>query len=635
MERYLWLIPFFPLLGFIINRFLGEKIKDRGVNIVGVGVIGVSFILSLLTAIELLTSAKESLHLRFFKWIFLDEFSVDMGFLIDPLSLVMILVVTFDALLIHIYSIGYMHGDRRYGAYFSYLNLFVAMMLVLVMGDSILLSFLGWEGVGLCSYLLIGFWFEEEERARAGMKAFIVNRIGDFGFVVGIVLILMFVGGVRYEFMAEGVKNVSHSILVAIGLCLFCGAVGKSAQVPLYVWLPDAMAGPTPVSALIHAATMVTAGVYMVARMHFLYSLIPEVLLVISWVGGFTAVFAASMGITATGIKKVLAYSTISQLGYMFMGVGTGIYWVGIYHLATHALFKALLFLGAGSVIHGLHGEEEIMKMGGLRRYMGWTYGVFLVGCLAIAGVPPFSGFWSKDAILLAVLQERGAGLFAVGVFGAFMTAFYMFRLLYVVFHGEERFEKKPHESGPVMIIPLVILAVMSVIGGNIGIERVLEEFFGGHFHHDERAMVLSVLSGLTGIGLATYLYIINPSAPKKISQKLRNLYTLLYNKYYVDEIYDAIFVRGIMLIKDMCRWFDINIIDRLVNLTGEAGIVAADTSGLVDHAGVDGAVNLTATGTLKIGDILRRIQTGILPGYLIFAGSVLLIFLLFVLFGL
>jgi NADH-quinone oxidoreductase subunit L len=549
MKDYLFLIPLFPAIGFLFNIFFGKKLSEKTISVTGVLPIAFSFLLSLLTAYEFLTSGHNVIHQEVFRWIDVGELKVKFGFLIDPLSLVMILVVTFDALLIHIYSIGYMHGDRRYGAYFSYLNLFVAMMLVLVMGDSILLSFLGWEGVGLCSYLLIGFWFEEEERARAGMKAFIVNRIGDFGFVVGIVLILMFVGGVSYEFMVEGVKNVSHSILVAIGLCLFCGAVGKSAQVPLYVWLPDAMAGPTPVSALIHAATMVTAGVYMVARMHFLYSLIPEVLLVISWVGGFTAVFAASMGITATGIKKVLAYSTISQLGYMFMGVGTGIYWVGIYHLATHAFFKALLFLGAGSVIHGLHGEEDIMKMGGLRRYMGWTYGVFLVGCLAIAGVPPFSGFWSKDAILLAVLQERGAGLFAVGVFGAFMTAFYMFRLLYLVFHGEERFEKKPHESGPVMIIPLVILAFMSVIGGNIGIERVLEEFFGGHFHHDERAMVLSVLSGLTGIGLATYLYIINPSAPKKISQKLINLYTLLYNKYYVDEIYDFFIVKPLVLI--------------------------------------------------------------------------------------
>jgi len=635
MKDYLFLIPLFPIIGFIFNIFLGKKLSEKILSVTGVLPIAFSFLLSLLTAYEFLTSTHGIIHQQVFRWIDVGDLKINFGFLIDPLSLVMILVVTFDALLIHIYSTGYMHGDKRYGVYFSYLNLFVAMMLLLVMADNILLSFLGWEGVGLCSYLLIGFWFEEEERARAGMKAFIVNRIGDFGFVVGIVLILMFLGGLSYEFMESAVKDVSHSILLAIGLCLFCGAVGKSAQVPLYVWLPDAMAGPTPVSALIHAATMVTAGVYMVARMHFLYSLIPEVLLIISWVGGFTAIFAASMGITSTGIKKVLAYSTISQLGYMFMGVGTGIYWVGIYHLATHAFFKALLFLGSGSVIHGLHGEEDIMKMGGLRTYMKWTYAVFLTGCLAIAGVPPFSGFWSKDAILLAVLQERGAGLFALGVFGAFMTAFYMFRLFYLVFHGEKRFEKKPHESGPVMIVPLIIFAVMSIIGGNIGIEKFLEEFFGGHFHHDEKAMIISVLSGLLGIGVATYLYIINPSAPQKISQKLKALYTLLYNKYYVDEIYDAIFVRGTLLIKDMCRWFDIKVIDRLVDLTGEAGILTADTSGLVDHAGVDGAVNLTATGTLKVGDILRRLQTGILPGYLLFAGSVLLIFLLFVLFGL
>jgi len=433
----LWLIPFSAYLGFLLNFFFGKRLGTKFVSYTGCGAIFVSFFLSILCGIRLFTTGETSITNTLFTWISLGDFVVPVSFYIDGLSLVMVLVVTFDSLLIHIYSVGYMGGDRRYSVYFGYLNLFVGMMLVLVMGSSLVLMFLGWEGVGLCSYLLIGFWYEDIEKARAGMKAFVVNRVGDFGFLVGMLLLMWGVRGVggvdiTYEGLRGVVGVLDRGLVGVVGILLFIGAVGKSAQVPLYVWLPDAMAGPTPVSALIHAATMVTAGVYMVGRMGFMYDLVPWVGVVIVCVGLFTAVYAGSMGLVANDIKKVLAYSTVSQLGYMFCGVGVGWYWYGIYHLVTHAFFKALLFLGSGSVIHGMGGEQDIRRMGGLMREMPWTGVTFLVGGLAIGGFPYLSGYYSKDGILMGLEVEYGWGVCILGLIGAFLTALYMFRLIFL-----------------------------------------------------------------------------------------------------------------------------------------------------------------------------------------------------------
>jgi NADH-quinone oxidoreductase subunit L len=511
----------------------------------------------------------------------------------------MILVVTGVGLLIHIYSIGYMHGDEGFQRYFAYLNLFIFSMLLLVMGNNFLLMFLGWEGVGLCSYLLIGFWFTRQAAADAGKKAFIVNRVGDFGFILGVFLIFSTFGSVQFsDVFGRAAQQLvpGGAVATAIALLLFLGATGKSAQIPLYVWLPDAMEGPTPVSALIHAATMVTAGVYMVARCSVLYLLAPEAMVVVVIVGLLTALLAASIALVQTDIKRILAYSTISQLGYMFVACGVGAFTAGIFHLATHAVFKALLFLGAGSIIHALDGEQDIRRMGGLKDHMPITYMTFLTASLAIAGVFPFAGFFSKDEILWAALTEGNVLVWLLAAITAVMTSFYMFRLVFLVFHREPSAGKgvarHAHEAPPAMRVPLLILAGLSVVVGFIGIPIIeganlirtyLEPVFAryplppeavSHALHSpglELVMLLiSLALALGGILLAMYMYLIDPTVPEHISAQFQRAYRVLMHKYYVDELYDRLVVEPV---KRASQWLwaqvDVGIVDGTVNQAG------------------------------------------------------------------
>ena len=633
MSNYLYLIPLVPFVGFLINGLLGKKLGDRVVGFIGSAAIGISFVLSIAAFFELLGLDAHDRHIEsvIYTWISAGKLTVDIGFLLDPLSAVMILVVTGVSFLIHIYSIGYMHGDRSYSRYFAYLNLFVFFMLVLVLGNTYPLMFIGWEGVGLCSYLLIGFWFTDNQKATAGKKAFIVNRIGDFGFLIGVFLIFTTFGTLTFSEVGNRVEFWvgSKSAVFWITLCLFVGATGKSAQIPLYVWLPDAMAGPTPVSALIHAATMVTAGVYMVARNSFLYALAPDTLMIVAWVGVLTAIFAATIALVQNDIKKVLAYSTVSQLGYMFVGCGVGAYAAGISHLVTHAFFKALLFLGAGSVIHaihhahdhaGYHGDpQDIRFMGGLRGKMKTTYWTFAIACFAIAGIPPLSGFFSKDEIIWMSFASGHPIIGIVAVIAAALTAFYMFRLLYMTFHGtwRGRRDQEDHlyESPTTMTLPLVVLGVLSIIGGWIMIphalgggmqfERFLEPSFRiaqglteTHGHHSVLAeyttMIVSVSIAVGGIFLALVWYVKNPDIPARFAARSKTLHKLLLNKYYVDEIYDYSIVQTTIALGEGCwKYFDIPIIDGIVN----------------------GAAKLLGW----LGSIFRRIQTGLVGNYALF----------------
>ncbi|GIW43456.1 MAG: NADH-quinone oxidoreductase subunit L [Candidatus Binatia bacterium] len=596
--RFLWWIPAFPALGVLFHIFLGNRLGKRAVSVVGPAVVGAAFCVSLFAFFQI-WSGPPGLVLQQVLWQWLPVGSLDVPFAlrVDALSAVMILVVTGVGFLIHVYSVGYMHDDPSYARYFAYLNLFTVAMLVLVMADNLVLLFVGWEGVGLCSYLLIGFWYDNDANASAGKKAFIVNRVGDAAFLVGIFLLLWNLGpgshSLSFSEIAGRAPELPPGVVTAVALLLFVGATGKSAQLPLYVWLPDAMAGPTPVSALIHAATMVTAGVYMIARLHGLYELAPLALEVVAIVGALTAVFAATIGLVQTDIKKVLAYSTISQLGYMFLAVGVSAFSAGIFHLVTHAFFKALLFLGAGSVIHGMGGEQDIRKMGGLRSWMPVTYGTFLVGTLAIAGVPGLAGFFSKDMILARAFAHSPA-LWGLGVLGATLTAFYMFRLFFLVFWGECRADAHTrahiHESPRSMTVPLLALAVLSVVGGYVGLPDFLAwgDRFGAFLapvlsaaahgeHHGELGlelmlMAVSVLAAVVGIGVAYRFYVQVPELPEQVARQFRAVYRLLWNKYYVDELYEAVFVRPVVqLAHALWRQFDVAVIDGAVNGAGDA----------------------------------------------------------------
>src|SRR5512139_2268119 len=487
MLEYVGLIPLFPAIGFLINGFFGRRLGNKAVSVVGPSAIGLSFLTAILIFFELLgrPPAERLFEKTLFNWVVSGSFQTVVGYQIDPLSILMVLVVTGVSFFIHIYSVGYMHGDPGYPRYFTYLNLFVFMMLNLVLANNFLLMFVGWEGVGLCSYLLIGFWFEKDSASNAGKKAFVVNRVGDFGFILGMFLLFTSLGkhGIWTLDFTEVFANANKldtATATTITILLFVGACGKSAQIPIYVWLPDAMEGPTPVSSLIHAATMVTAGVYMVARCNVLYSLAPIAMAIVAIVGVATAIFTASIGFCQNDIKKVLAYSTISQLGYMFLGVGVGAFSAGIFHLMTHAFFKGLLFLGAGSVMHALSGELDMRKMGALRSRIPTTFWTFLVATFAIAGFPGLSGFFSKDEILWQAFSASHGHplLWAVAVIAAGMTAFYMFRALFMTFFGASRVDPHVahhiHESPKVMTVPLMILAILSVIGGYVGIPHVL-----------------------------------------------------------------------------------------------------------------------------------------------------------------
>ncbi len=575
---YLRYIPLFPLFGVLFNIFLGQRLGRKAVNIVAPGVVLLSFFVSL-HAFENLPEGGALVD-NIWPWITSGNLHVDFALRVDQLAAVMILIVTGVGFLIHVYSVGYMAHDEDLARYFAYLNLFTMSMLLLVLGENLLLLFVGWEGVGLCSYLLIGFWYTDDEKASAGKKAFIVNRVGDAGFLLGMFLLFWTLGqaGVwtfSFSDIQQHISSVPGDIATIICLLFFIGATGKSAQIPLYVWLPDAMAGPTPVSALIHAATMVTAGVYMIARLHFLYDLSPTALTVVAYIGAATAFFAATIGLVQTDIKRVLAYSTVSQLGYMFLGLGVGAYTAGVFHLMTHAFFKALLFLGAGSVIHGMSDEQDIQKMGGLKDKMPITFWTFFVACLAIAGIPGLSGFFSKDLILEeAYASPLGSPvLWLIGTIGAGMTAFYMFRLLFVTFLGENRASHEVqhhiHESPPSMTVPLAVLAVLSVVGGYLPLLHFLSPVFGAH-HEEEIPILIKYLptiAGLGGIGLAYVMYVQNPAMADNLRQSLSALHNLLFNKYYIDEFYDAVFVRPIAAASN---WFwqvwDAIVIDGTVN---------------------------------------------------------------------
>ncbi|HEY0433667.1 MAG TPA: NADH-quinone oxidoreductase subunit L, partial [Chitinophagaceae bacterium] len=552
-----WLIPLLPFVGFLVNG-LGRKFLSKPmVSVVGCGVILAAFVLSVWTFIQV----KEGhVHVaNYFNFISVGSMVIPFAFQVDQLSVIFLLIITGVGFLIHVYSSSYMHGETapHFARYFSYLNLFVFSMLLLVMGANYVIMFIGWEGVGLCSYLLIGYWFRNTAYTKAANKAFIMNRIGDLGFLIAIFWIISKVGNCNFGDVFASTSKFSPTDITAITLLLFVGAIGKSAQIPLYTWLPDAMAGPTPVSALIHAATMVTAGIYMVARSNAMYSLAPLSMNVVAITGMATAILAASIALKQNDIKKVLAYSTVSQLGYMFLALGVGAFTTGVFHVMTHAFFKALLFLAAGSVIHAMGGEQDLRFMGGLRR-LRITSITFLIGCIAIAGIPPFSGFFSKDAILLAA-WEHNKVLYAVALFGAMLTAYYMFRLYFLAFTGKFRGtaeqEHHLHESPPAMTIVLIVLAVLSVIGGFIGIPAVISE--GGDKLSSFLAPVIPVRTEgavSTGtewslMGLSTVLVIIAIIAAwlrfrKYEFKPSRGFGRVLENKWYVDEIYDAVIVR-------------------------------------------------------------------------------------------
>ncbi len=587
--RWIFLIP---LGATIFNIFFGTRLGKTGAGLLACLAVGASFAIAFY--VFWLMPADGVFKDALYTWIESDAFQVKLSFQADALTAVMLLVVTGIGFLIHVYSLGYMGHDEDMARFFVYLNLFIFFMLLLVMADNLLVLFVGWEGVGLCSYLLIGFWYREQNNTIAGNKAFIVNRIGDFGFMLGILLLVTELGrqGVwtlDFGELQNSVRQLSPEIVTVITLLLFVGAAGKSAQIPLFVWLPDAMAGPTPVSALIHAATMVTAGVYMTARLHFLFSLAPWTMALIAWVGVITAFFAATIALTQYDIKKVLAYSTVSQLGDMFLAIGLGAYGAAIFHVFTHAFFKACLFLGSGSVIHGLGGEQDMRKMGGLKTHMPTTYFTYVIATLAIAGAPLTAGFFSKDLILWQAFSHGALGLWALGFLTAGLTAFYMFRQLFMVFHGEcragEQIKAHLHESPAVMTLPLVVLAAGSVFAGWLGApeylwgsrwDHWLAPVFGSpEAHHGSVASEISVtLATLALVGVAIYLaykrYCRNGLRIEPDTQAGGLLYRLSLNKYYVDEIYDFAIVRPFTAGSDwLARVFDPGFVDGIANGIG------------------------------------------------------------------
>ena len=638
MLDHAYLIPLLPLIGFGILVAAGRRAGDPGAGWIASAVVGSSFLCTLVAFSQLLGRHAEAraVHDHLFTWIQVGGFKVDFGLLLDPLSVTMALFVTGVGFLIHLYSIGYMKGDPRYPRFFVYLNLFVFSMLMLILGDSLLVSFLGWEGVGACSYLLISFWFERDSAASAGKKAFVVNRVGDFGFMIAMFLCFATFGTLQYAGVIKGAAGAPHTTVTAIALLLFVGACGKSAQLPLFVWLPDAMEGPTPVSALIHAATMVTAGVYLMARIAPLLALTPGVATTIAVVGAATALFAATIACAQNDIKRVLAYSTISQLGYMFLAVGCGAYTAAIFHMVTHAFFKALLFLGAGSVIHGLHDEQDMKRRGALRKWMPVTSATFIIGWLAIAGVPPFAGFWSKDDILLAA-YDKSIVLWAVGLVTALLTAYYMSRQVFLVFWGEERWRHaaeaasahdghgdhadhgghgaEPHESPWLMAGPLVVLAGLAVVAGLINLpfgsggllERWLEPVFGEALHHVDAGgglkvtlALVAVAAGAIGIGFAYATF---------MKAKRLDAYEpgILKRAWGVDAAYATLIVAP-----------------------GQA--LSMFAAYVVDARIIDGAVNGLGSLVRSSGGVLRKVQTGYVRNYALgvaFGATVLLGFVM------
>jgi NADH-quinone oxidoreductase subunit L len=589
----LWLIPILPFIGFLVNGLLGRKLPKALINAFAIGSVTLAFVWVVKTLLALGPIETKYVE-HYYTWIQSGRVTIDVDFAVDRLTAVMLMVVTGVGTLIHIYAIGYMEHEGGYYRFFSYLNLFMFFMLVLVLAENFLLLFVGWEGVGLCSYLLIGFYFTEQFATNAGNKAFIVNRIGDFGFSLAIFLIVRQFGTLDFTKVFDAAKGMpteaAAGILTTICLLLLVGATGKSAQIPLYVWLPDAMAGPTPVSALIHAATMVTAGVYMTARSAALFTHAPIAMDTVAVIGLATAFIAATIGLAQTDIKKVFAYSTVSQLGYMFLGAGVGAFSAGIWHLMTHAFFKALLFLGAGAVIHGLHGEQDLRQMGGLFKRMRITAITLLCASLAISGFPYTSGFFSKDAILVAA-YERAPWMYWVGVLTAGMTAFYVFRAWFLAFTGRYRGHAHPHESPLVMTGPLMILAVLSLGGGFINIPHWLEPMFAETAENQTLAW-LSAVVGLGGIAIAYIFYVAAPGLADSVANSAGSLYRLIYNKYFVDEAYNAAVVQPVVNGSRAVLWKGV-----------DAGLI-------------DGAVNGIGARARGIGGILKLLQSGNIRSY-------------------
>ncbi|MBI2372315.1 MAG: NADH-quinone oxidoreductase subunit L [Deltaproteobacteria bacterium] len=642
MATYVLIALFAPLAGATVQIFLGRRLPRHG-DWLCVGVLFVSFVASIPTFNAVWANPAFKLQILS-EWLTLGSFGIPLGLQVDGLTGIMLTVVSFIAAFIHLYSVGYMHGDPRYSRYFAYLNFFTFSMLGLVLADNFFLIYVFWELVGLSSYLLIGFWFERPAAANAGKKAFIVNRVGDVGFFVGILLLWTQLGTFRFEEVFKGIAagQMAGPLLTVTGLCVFLGAVGKSAQFPLHVWLPDAMEGPTPVSALIHAATMVAAGVYMVGRVYPVFT--PDAFVVIAYVAGITAFFAGTIALTQFDIKRVIAYSTLSQLGYMMLGLATGGYVAGLFHLVTHAFFKALMFLAAGSVIHALH-TQDLREMGGLRAKMPVTFWTMMAGSLALAGVPPFSGFFSKDAIIGATLgfvmahpQHLLLALFAVG--GALLTGLYAFRLMFLAFTGAPRDREKhhhAHESPPVMTVPLVVLAVFAVGAGWGGwFERLVRppvELPHGPAGAHTLALALSLLAAGLGILLAYWTYVVGKISAGRVADRYRPVYTLLFNKYYVDELYAAGVVRPFLALTRGCAAFDLGVIDGFVNWCGRFTRGVSRVQGWIDFRIVDGAVNLVGNAIRAWGAVLRLVQTGVVQNYiLVLLGGVLVILLLKVL---
>jgi NADH-quinone oxidoreductase subunit L len=685
MSLHLWIMPLLPLAGAAINGLLGKRFPKAVVNAIGLGSTAAAFLYALWVTVQFFRLPADQIpHIeRYATWMTAGNFSAEYGLYLDQLSLVMLLIVTGVGFLIHVYSVGYMEHEGGYYRFFAYLNIFMFFMLTLVLANNYLLMFVGWEGVGLASYLLIGFWFLKDSAANAGKKAFITNRVGDFGFLIALFLLIKHFGSLQYDTVFKAISaypvEASAGLLTAIGLLMLVGATGKSAQIPLYVWLPDAMEGPTPVSALIHAATMVTAGVYMVARSNAVFNRAPIALTAVAVIGTLTAIFAASIGILQTDIKKVLAYSTISQLGYMFMGCGVAAYSAGIFHLMTHAFFKALLFLSAGAIIHGLGGEQDMRHMGGLRKYMPKTFWCMTIATLTISGFPPLAAFFSKDEILWKDWATGHPVLWLIGLIAAGMTSFYMFRLWFMTFFGEYRgpapetgthghdadtqhaghtgavraqqddanaggYEHgQPHESPMIMIVPLMILAVLSIVGGWVGVPRVLggsdlfDHFLDPVFEtyappshaythapgsegvaeqqpaEDEEhgmeflLMGMSVAAATIGFLAAWYLYYKRTDLPAKMAAAAGGLYTFVLDKYKVDEFYGATIIRPIILISTNVLWKG------------------------VDVTVIDGAFNESAAGAKDISDGLRHMQSGNIrsyAGWVAFGAAVVIAFM-------
>jgi NADH-quinone oxidoreductase subunit L len=601
----LWLIPIFPLLGFLLNGLFGRRMPKSMINLFALGSVALSLGWVVKTLVGL--GPLETKYIEhYFTWIQSGPLQINIDFAVDRLTAVMLMVVTGVGLLIHIYAVGYMADEDGYYRFFSYLNLFMFFMLVLVLAQNFLLLFVGWEGVGLCSYLLVGYYFLEQYATTAGNKAFIVNRIGDFGFSLAMFLIFRQFGSLDFTKVFDAAKSMptetGYGALTIICMLLLVGATGKSAQIPLYVWLPDAMAGPTPVSALIHAATMVTAGIYLTARSAAFFTHAPIAMDWVAIIGLATAFFAATIGLAQTDIKKVFAYSTVSQLGYMFLGLGVGAFSAGVFHLMTHAFFKALLFLGAGAVIHGLHGEQDLRQMGGLFKHMRITAITLLCASFAISGFPFTSGFFSKDAILVAA-YERAPWMYWVGVLTAGMTAFYVFRAWFLAFTGDYRGHAHPHESPLVMTGPLMLLAVLSLVGGFINIPHWLEPMFGEKPENQTLAWI-SAGVGVAGILLAYLFYVAKRGLADSFAKAMNGFYTLVFNKYYVDEIYGAVVVRPLVAISRTVLWRGV-----------DAGLI-------------DGTVNGVGARSRGIGSILRMLQSGNIRTYAawVVLGSILVL---------